>query len=49
MGLTRQAADSATVWHLFDAHPLRWPALAGRGYPVDPPPSRLGRRLVVPA
>ena len=49
MGLTRQAADSAAVRHLFAAHPLRWAALAGRGYPVDPPPSRLGRRLVVPA
>ena len=42
----RQAADSAAVWHLFDAHPLRWLAVAGGGYPVDPPPSRLGRRLV---
>ena len=49
MGLTRQAADSAAVWHLFATHPLRWPALAGRGYPVDPAPSRLGHRLVVPA
>ena len=46
MGLTRQAADSADVRHLFDAHPLRWLAVAGGGYPVDPPPSRLGRRLV---
>ena len=49
MGLTRQAADSAPVRHLFDAHPLRWAALAGRGYPVDPAPSRLGGRLVLPA
>ena len=39
---TRQAADSAAVWHLFDAHPLRWLALAGGGYPVGPAPSRLG-------
>ena len=43
---TRQAADSAAVWHLFDAHPLRWLALAEGGYPVGPAPSRLGRRLV---
>jgi hypothetical protein len=43
---TREAADSAAVWHLFDAHPLRWLAVAGAGYPVDPAPSRLGRQLV---
>ena len=42
----RVAADSAAVWHLFDAHPLRWFAVAGGSYPVIPPPSRLGRQLV---
>ena len=43
---TREAADSAAVWHLFDAHPFRWLAVAGGGYPASPPPSRLGRQLV---
>ena len=42
----REAADSAAVRHLFDAHPLRWFAVAGGSYPVVPPPSRLGRQLV---
>jgi hypothetical protein len=49
VGLIRQAADSAAVWYLFAAHPLRWAALAGRGYPVDPAPSRLGHRLALHA
>ena len=35
---TAQAADSAAVWHLFEAHPLHWLAIAGGNYPVDPPP-----------
>ena len=43
---SRVAADSAAVWHLFEAHPLRWFAVAGGSYPVVPPPSRLGRQLV---
>ena len=34
---SRQAADSAAVQHLFDAHPPRW--LAGGGDPIGPPPS----------
>ena len=43
---TREAADSAAVWHLFHTHPLRWLAVTGNGYPVVPPPSRLGRQRV---
>jgi hypothetical protein len=31
----RAAADSAAVWHLFDAHPIRWAAIAGVSCPVD--------------
>ena len=43
---TREAADSAALWRLFDDHPLRWLAVAGHGYPVGPRPSRFGRQLV---
>ena len=43
---TREAADSAAVWHLFDAHPPRWLAVAEAGYPVVPAPARLGRQLI---
>ena len=43
---TAQAADSAAVWHLFEAHPLHWLAIAGGSYPVDPPPQKLGHQLV---
>ena len=36
---TQTAADSAAVWHLFDAHPLRWLAATGGGHPRVPRPS----------
>lgn len=42
---TREAADSAAVWHLFTDHPLRWFAVAGNAQPTDLPPPRLGHRL----
>jgi hypothetical protein len=40
------AADAAAVRQLFDAHPGRWFAVAGDTVPTDPPPTRLGHRLV---
>ena len=43
---SREAADSAALWHLFQEHPLRWVAVAGDRYPTDPPPTRVGHRLV---
>jgi len=42
---TREAADAAAVWHLFEFHPLRWRATAGDRCPTDLPPTRLGHRL----
>jgi hypothetical protein len=42
---TREAADAAAVWHLFEVHPLRWRATAGDRCPTDLPPTRLGQRL----
>lgn len=42
----REAADSAALWHLLQAHPLRWLAVAGDRYPADPPPTRAGHGLV---
>jgi hypothetical protein len=42
---TQEAADSAAAWHLLNAHPLRWLAVAGHGYPVGSRLSRLGRQL----
>ena len=42
---TREAADAAAVWHLFEVHPLRWRATAGDRCPTDLPPTRLGHRL----
>jgi hypothetical protein len=43
---TPRAADAAAVRQLFDAHPGRWFAVAGDTVPTDPPPTRLGHRLV---
>ena len=43
---SQQAADSAALWHLFEEHPLRWLAVVGDRYPADPPPTRVGHRLV---
>ena len=45
-GDTLRAADAAAVWQLFDARPGRWSAVAGDTIPLDPPPTRLGHRLV---
>ena len=42
---TREAADAAAAWHLFEVHPLRWRAVAGDRPPTDLPPTRLGHRL----
>jgi hypothetical protein len=40
------AVDAASARRLFfDAHPPRWLAVAGHGYPVGSPLSRLGRQL----
>lgn len=43
---TPRAADAAAVGQLFDARPGRWSAVAGDTVPLDPPPTRLGHRLV---
>lgn len=43
---TRQAADSAAVWHLFEAHPMRWATIAGPTIPTYPAADELGRQLV---
>ena len=42
----REAADSASHWHVYEEHPLRWLAVADDRYPADPPPTRVGHRLV---
>jgi len=39
---SREAADSAALWHLFQEHPLRWVAVAGDRYPTGPPPTPVG-------
>ena len=40
------AVDAASARRLFfDAHPVRWLAVAGHGYPVGSRLSRLGRQL----
>lgn len=44
--VTLRAADPAAVWHLFDAHPVRWFAVAGDTVPAGPPAMRVGHRLV---
>lgn len=43
---TPDAADSAAVWHLFDAHPVRWLAVAGNDYPTGPATTAAGPRLI---
>jgi len=42
---TREAADPAAAWHLFEIHPLRWRATAGDRCSTDLRPTRLGHRL----
>ena len=32
---SREAADAAALWHLFDEHPVRWLAIAGQALEAD--------------
>jgi hypothetical protein len=41
-----RVADAAAVCQLFDAHPVRWFAIAGDTVPTDPPTTRPGHRPV---
>jgi hypothetical protein len=45
---TPRAADAAAVRDRFDAHPVRWLAVAGDAVRTDPPPARLGPPGVIP-
>jgi hypothetical protein len=40
---TRESANVAASWHLYDAHPLRWLTVAGHRPPTDPRPRRARR------
>lgn len=42
---SREAAEAAALWHLFEEHPLRWLAVADQAAPADPPPRQVGHRL----
>ncbi|HZM67121.1 MAG TPA: hypothetical protein VFC16_12600 [Nakamurella sp.] len=37
---TRESANVAASWHLYDYHPLRWLTVAGHRPPTDPRPRR---------
>ena len=37
---TRESANLAASWHLYDDHPLRWLTVAGHRPPMDPRPRR---------
>lgn len=42
---TEEAAQSASVWHVWAAHPTVWRELKGAIAPLDIPPLLLGRRF----
>ena len=45
---TQESASAADSWHLFDAHPLRWLAIAGHRPPTDPRPKKARHRSEPP-
>lgn len=42
---TRNSAQAAVVWHVFNEHRVAWTDIAGHRLPVDPKPDTIGVKL----